>query len=493
MALQDLHRFPPELLTTAAMAEVDAAAVRLGISILDLMEKAGKAVADAVPFRAPVAVLCGPGNNGGDGYVAARHLAASGMAVAIFAERPPTPGSPAAEQAARTGLPIRPLSDFTPHAGTIIIDALYGAGLSRPIRGAEAESLSRAARSGAFVVAVDMPSGLSGDTGCATGPVLRANRTVTFFRTKPGHWLEPGRHLCGRLVLAHIGLAPAHLPRIPADPPLSLNGPALWRAALPPPGPAIHKFGKGHVLVLSGPEFRTGAARLSALAALHSGAGLVTLAGEAAALRIHAAHLSAVMLAELAGPDAMPDLLARGRFSAAVIGPAAGTGPETRKALAVLMEAGLKLVIDADAITALQGQPEWLAPRNRGGAVLTPHAGEFTRLFGLSEAGSKVETTRAAAVRSGCIVVHKGPDTVIAAPDGRAAINISGGPELATAGSGDVLAGIIAAHLAAGMAPFEAACAGVYRHAATGQRLGPGLTADRLAEAIAPLGRGSAG
>ena len=264
MALRDPRLFPPELLSNAAMARADASAVRRGIPILDLMEKAGRAVADAVPFHAPVAVLCGHGNNGGDGYVAARHLASDGLDVTIFARRMPEPGSAAAEMAARAGCPIRPLIEFQPQARTIIIDALYGAGLSRPIEGEEAAAIARACASGAFIVAVDVPSGLSGDTGQATGPVLPADRTVTFFRTKPGHWLQPGRRLCGTLLLAQIGLDQVDLPADPAEPPLSINGPTLWKAVLPARNPEIHKFRKGHVLVMSGPEFRTGAARLAA-------------------------------------------------------------------------------------------------------------------------------------------------------------------------------------------------------------------------------------
>ncbi|MCZ8374111.1 MAG: NAD(P)H-hydrate dehydratase [Beijerinckiaceae bacterium] len=494
MALRDLRLFPPELLSNAAMALADASAARRGVPVLDLMERAGRAVADAVPFRAPVSVLCGPGNNGGDGYVAARLLAAEGLDVSIFADHPPKPGSPSAEMAARAGCAGYALSAFRPHAGMIVIDALYGAGLSRAIEGEAAAAIARASISGAFIVAVDVPSGLSGDTGQVTGPVLPADRTVTFFRTKPGHWLQPGRQLCGALILARIGLDPVDVPAQPAHLPLWLNGPWLWRTTVPDPGPEAHKFRKGHVLVISGSEFRTGAARLSALAALHAGAGLVTLAADAAALRVHAAHLSAIMLAEIeqgmGDEGGLRTLLTRSRFSAALIGPAAGIGPETRRNLALLLEAGLPAVIDADAITALANQPEWLAARSRAGAVLTPHAGEFIRLFGEHLAGSKVDITRSAAHRSGCVVVHKGPDTVIAAPDGRAVLNVTGGAELATAGSGDVLAGIIAAHLGAGLPPFEAAAAGVYRHAEAGRRLGRGLTADLLATAVPPLRSG---
>lgn len=485
--------FPPErcswarrLLTTAEMAKVDAAAERLGPGVIALMDQAGKAVADAVPFHAPVAILCGPGNNGGDGYAAARYLLRDGLPVTLHADTPPKPGSAAAHHAA--GLAVRPMADFHPKAGMIVIDALFGAGLKRAVEGAAAAALVRAAGSGAFVIAVDVPSGLDGDTGHPTGPVLPANRTVTFFRTKPGHWLQPGRALCGDVLLADIGLSEHHCAEIGPEQ-LSLNGPGLWREDVPASLVNGHKFGKGHVLVVSGPALRTGAARLSATAALHAGAGLVTLCGDAAAMAEQAHHVTAIMLRAICQPEDLAGLMRDARIRACVVGPAAGTGAETLARLDQVLAAGVPAVIDADAITALGGQPEWLAARNRAGAVLTPHAGEFERLFG-PETGagqSKVERARAAARRSGSVVVFKGADTVIAAPDGRAAINANAGPELATAGSGDVLAGIIAANLARGMPPFPAAAAGVHAHAEAGKRLGPGLVADRLAEAIRPV------
>lgn len=478
-----------DLLSNGEMARIDAAAEAVGIPVVTLMERAGQAVADAVPYRAPVAVLCGPGNNGGDGYVAARRLAADGLAVTVHAETPPRPGSAAAHHAGLWHGPVLTLEAFRPQPRSLVIDALYGAGLNRPLAPAEGAALARARAAGCFVVAVDVPSGLSGDTGQADPATIAAARTVTFHCFKPGHWLQPGRTLCGDLRLVDIGLAAAD--RQAAIPRRAFrNAPALWRACTAPTPVDAHKFSRGHVLVVSGPAFRSGAARLAAQAALHAGAGLVTLAGDPAALAVHASHLTAVMLAPAEDSGDLARLLAEGRHAAAILGPAAGLEATTRDKLAVLLEAGLPVVIDADAITMLAGDPAWLAARNHAGAVLTPHEGEFRRLFGPklgAESGlSKLERARQAASMAKSVVVLKGPDTVIAAPDGRAAINTNAGPELATAGSGDTLAGIIGALLGQGWPPFEAAAAGVYWHGAAGAWLGPGLTADELAGALAP-------
>lgn len=480
---------PLDLLSNAEMARVDAAAEAVGIPVVTLMERAGRAVADAVPYRAPVAVLCGPGNNGGDGYVAARRLAAEGLAVTVHAETPPRPGGAAAHHAALWQGPVLTLEAFRPQPRSLVIDALYGAGLNRPLAPAEGAALARARAAGCFVVAVDVPSGLSGDTGQADPATIAAARTVTFHRFKPGHWLQPGRALCGDLRLVDIGLAAAD--RQAAIPRLAFrNAPALWRACAAPTPVDGHKFSRGHVLVVSGPAFRSGAARLAAQAALHAGAGLVTLAGDPAALAVHANHVTAIMLAPADDSGDLARLLAEGRHAAAILGPAAGLEATTRDKLAVLLEAGLPVVIDADAITMLAGDPAWLAARNHAGAVLTPHEGEFRRFFGpklSAESGlSKLERARQAASLAKSVVVLKGPDTVIAAPDGRAAINTNAGPELATAGSGDTLAGMIGALLGQGWPPFEAAAAGVYWHGAAGAWLGPGLTADELAGALAP-------
>jgi ADP-dependent NAD(P)H-hydrate dehydratase / NAD(P)H-hydrate epimerase len=502
--IDPLRDAPDEILTTVETAAVDGAAVESGISIDRLMQAAGRAVAEVVsaahPMTTSIAVLCGPGNNGGDGYVAARVLADQGYAVDVFAGRKPKQGA-VVYAAARWGERVRPLLEFQPQSDSVVIDALYGAGLSRPILGEEAEAVSRLQRSGASIIAIDVPSGLNGDTGQPLGPCVQASRTVTFFRMKPGHLLWPGRGLCGKVTVADIGLTPDHLARA-AAPQLFLNAPKLWRHLLPSPSREAHKYTRGHCLVVSGTELQTGASRLAAIAALNNGAGAVTIAGARDALRIHAAHVTAIMLREAASPEAFADLIGEKLFAAVVIGPAAGVGGPTLARVMAARCSSLPLVLDADALTSLAGHLQRFRDVDRPSrpCVMTPHAGEFSRLFGL-ELGqdpgfaalpetlqqSKVEQARAAARLSDAVVVFKGIDTVIVSADGRAAINVNAGPELATAGSGDVLSGLIGAHLACGMPAFEAAAAAVWLHGALGAETGAGLTADRLAAQVRPL------
>jgi ADP-dependent NAD(P)H-hydrate dehydratase / NAD(P)H-hydrate epimerase len=491
---------PQPLLTTAEMTAVDAAAVASGLSIDTLMAAAGKAVADATPYGQPIAILCGPGNNGGDGYIAACVLRERGADVKVFASGPPRGAGAASRAASLWQGPVHTLADFLPSRDMIVIDALYGAGLTRPIYGAAASAIARLNASGAKVIAVDIPSGLDGDSGQTLGPVVRADRTVTFFRAKPGHYLWPGRALCGELIITDIGLDETHVARI-ASPSIFRNAPALWWPVAPQLAADAHKYQRGHCLVISGPELQTGASRLSAQAALNAGAGAVTLAGGRESLRVHATHVTAIMLREAKTTAELGAFLAATRFQSGIIGPAAGVSQQTREMIDVLLASGLPLVLDADALTVMVGHLDTLASRaGHAPLVLTPHAGEFGRLFAeplATEAVyaalpqslrvSKIEMARAAARLIKGVVVFKGIDTVIADGDGRASINCNGGPELATAGSGDVLAGLIGAHLAQGMPAFEAAAAAVWLHATCGAAYGTGLTADRLVNIIRPL------
>ena len=451
-----------ELLTVAQMR---AAEMSHG-DLFGLMHRAGEAVAVAaaamVPAAARIAVLCGPGNNGGDGFVAGRALREAGFVVTLglLGERSALRGD-AARAAALWDGPVQPA--VVPAGAALVVDALFGAGLNRAPAGEAATLIAAVNASGVPVLAVDVPSGLDADTGLATGACIQASRTITFHRRKPGHLLLPGRGLCGAVVVADLGLA-----ETPGT--LHANTPALWAAAWPGHAADTHKFRRGACLVWSGPEFATGAARLAAQAALRVGAGIVTLMGEAPALRAHAAHVTAILLAE---NTALAAHLADPRLGACIIGPGAGRGPATRDAALAMLRAGHATVLDADALTSLASRP---IP---GRAVLTPHEGEFRTLFP-DLTGPRLERTRAATRACGQVVLLKGPDTVIAAPDGRAAINENAPHWLATAGSGDVLAGIIGGLLAQGMPCFEAACAGVWLHGAAGTECGPCLTADDL-------------
>ncbi len=445
-----------------------------------------------LPTGGRALVLCGPGNNGGDGFVAARLLAEHGYAVdlRLLGDRGALTGDVALAAGSWTG-PVGPVFSGELPPCDLVIDALFGAGLSRDLDG-DARALVEAVNAGGHpVLAVDIPSGIDGDTGAVRGAAIRATETVTFVTLKPGHLLQPGRSLCGPLNVADIGTGPAALEAglAACRAPLDRNGPDLWATAFPRLTGASHKYTRGHALVLSGPATKTGAARLAARGALRIGAGLVTIASPPGALAENAAHLTAIMLRSCETADDLDDLLTDERLNVVLAGPGLGAGEPTRERVAVAASAGRGLVLDADALTSFSGQARLLAAHLEDGAaraVLTPHAGEFARLFegtpAMAEGADKVARARAAASLTGAVVVFKGADTVIASPDGRAAINDHGSPYLGTAGSGDVLAGLIAGLMAQGMEPFEAAAAAVWLHGDAGLRHGPGLIAEDIPE-----------
>ncbi len=484
------------LLTPEQMYRADALAVQSGVSSLTLMENAGRAVAAAVVARfakRPVLVLCGPGNNGGDGFVVARLLKDRGWAVqlALFGAVEKLKGDAAAMAARWNGQIAAGVLSAVDGAG-LIVDALLGAGLDRDIEG-PLKTLIEALNAGeARVISIDVPSGIDGASGAIRGVAVHADLTVTFFRKKPGHVLLPGRLRCGKLIVADIGIPQSVLAALSST--AFENSPALW--TLPQLKADGHKYARGHCLVVSGGALHTGASRLAATAALRSGAGLVTVAGVSDALLVHAAHLTSVMLAEASDATGLAILLADRRKNAVIIGPAAGIGVATRAKVLAAMQAGAATVLDADALSSFSDAPETLfdaITANRGRPViLTPHDGEFERIFAGIE-GPKIDRARTAAAKSGAVIVLKGGDTVIASPDGRVAVNTSAPATLATAGSGDVLSGIVGGLLAQGLAGFEAAAAAVWLHGEAAHIFGkPGLIAedlpDLLPEALARLG-----
>ncbi len=471
------------LLTPLEMNAADRQAIAGGISGVRLMEAAGHAVADAVQARwtkRPVTVLCGPGNNGGDGFVVARLLAMAGWSVrlGLLGERDSLSGDAAHHAALWTGA-VAPLAPDLLHGAELVIDALFGAGLSRPVDGVAARVIAELIHLGVPVCAIDVPSGLDGATGAISGIAAPAELTVTFFRKKPGHLLLPGRALCGDLIVADIGIPDDVLAVL--RPTLHENGPELWLACYPFPALDGHKYQRGEVLVLGG-ETMTGAGRLSAQGALRAGAGLVTLAAPKAAWEIYAAALTCVIVRRFDGAVEFDALLADHRRNAIVIGPGAGTGSATRHCVTSALATKRAVVLDADALTSFAEQPDLLFDAIRGPCVLTPHDGEFGRLFAAK--GDKLARARTAAVTSNAVVLLKGADTVIAAPDGRTVINTNAPPELATAGSGDVLSGFIAGLLAQGMDAFGAACAGAWLHGEAGRAIGLGLIASDLPDAL---------
>lgn len=505
-----------ELLTTTQMAKADRLAAESGVPTLDLMENAGRSVADvAVKMaselhrpNARIVVLCGPGNNGGDGFVAARHLRDRGFDVRVFllGERTALKGD-AAEMARRWPLPLRPASVDVLQSMNIVIDGLFGAGLSRPLEGVAAELVKSVNASGIPVIAIDVPSGLNGTTGEHSGPVIQAQKTVTFFRKKTGHLLMPGRTLCGDVIVAQIGIPDRVLETV--KPTIHENGSQLWLKSFPWPKNGGHKYDRGHAVVVTGPAQQTGATRLGARGALRIGAGLVTMVGSATATAVNAAHLTAIMVRIVEGQTALAEFLKDSRRNAVLIGPGASVGADTAAEVLAVLKSSAAAVLDADALTSFVAKGDD-AVRAEGGmgflarngdeeispdtlfaaikersapVVVTPHEGEFKRLFGELQ-GSKVDRACAASAKSGAIVILKGTDTVISAPDGRCVINANAPPWLATAGSGDVLAGFVLGLLAQHMPAFEAACAAVWLHGECARRFGIGLIAEDLPEML---------
>jgi hydroxyethylthiazole kinase-like uncharacterized protein yjeF len=483
-----------ELLSNAEMAQADGLAIAGGVASMELMDRAGHAVADHLlthyPRASRIAVVAGTGNNGGDGFVAARALAAAGREVCVLfvGERAKATGA-AAEAAKRWSGPTEAASPDALRGAEVVVDALFGAGLDRPIAGLAEAMVEAMNASGSPIVAADLPSGISGTSGEVMGVAVNAARTVTFFRRKPGHVLLPGRLHCGPVHVADIGIPPSVLGRV--RPQTFLDGPDLWRDAFPVPKVDGHKYSRGHTVVVSGNAAHTGAARLAARGALRAGGGLVTLASPADALTINATASLAVMVREVNGAVELALLLGDKRLNSVVLGPGGGVGAPMRAMVLAALAGERSVVLDADALTSFADQPAELfagiKERSRP-VVLTPHAGEFARLFKTSPeilaGGSKCDRARNAAARSGAVVLLKGADTVVAAPDGRAAVADNAPPWLATAGAGDVLAGFVAGLLAQGMPAFEAAAAAVWLHGEAGNEAGPGLIAEDLPEAL---------
>ena len=487
-----------ELLATTEMARADRLAVAGGVSAMELMENAGAAVArqarSMLGTAGRIAILCGRGGNGGDGFVAARLLAEAGYRVRLYllGTRDVLGGATQVMADRWTGK-IEPLAAFVPPEADLIIDGLFGAGLSRAVEGEAAIAIGAANASGVAILAIDVPSGVWGDSGHLRGVAITATQTITFFRRKPGHLLLPGRELCGRVSVADIAIPSAVLDQI--KPQTWANEPGLWGPLLPSPKHGHHKYHRGHGVVVSGPVHATGAARLGARGALRIGAGLVTVASPLDAVAVNASQLTAIMVAPFDGPRGLGSILSDARRNAVLIGPGSGVTIGTRLLVQVALEFEAAVVIDADGLISFtldqddEAEPvvnhlfALIKEDPARPVVITPHEGEFAKLFP-DLVGSKLERARAASVRSGAVVVLKGADSVIAAPDGRAAINANAPAWLATAGSGDVLAGFIMGLLAQGMPDFEAACAAVWMHGASASAFGPGLIAEDLPKGL---------
>ena len=493
-----MNKLPPiphaaAVLTTAEMYAADAAAAQAGIPSLRLMEAAGGQTAREIRqcwTRRRTSVLCGPGNNGGDGFVIARLLKKAGwpVRVGLLGKMDSLKGD-AAANAARwlaDGGRVEPLAPDLVMWSSLAVDALFGAGLSRPLVGMAREMVEIITDTGLPCAAVDVPSGVSGDTGAVVGGedgiAPQCDLTVTFFRPKPGHLLCPGRDLCGDLVVVDIGIPDSVLDDI--QPQTAVNGPDLW--SIPVPGTGDHKYTRGHTVVF-GSTLMSGAACLAAAAARRAGSGLVTVAAPLEAAPVYGNGAPGVMFHAVEPDEAVTAVLSDVRRNAVLIGPGHGVGPQTKDRVLAVLRAGRATVLDADALTSFADDAAVLFKAVKActaDVVLTPHDGEFTRLFGSDLASDRLSRARQAAVQSGAVVVLKGSDTVIVAPDGRAAISTGAPPWLATGGSGDVLAGLITGLQAQGMAGWDAACAGAWLHAAAAQAVGRGLVAEDLIDAI---------
>lgn len=483
------------LLTTQQAQALDAEAIRLGVSGETLMESAGKAVAATVadyigtPLEAggTVIILCGPGNNGGDGFVAARHLEEWGYPVSLRCSVLPSALKSDAKRAAdKWHGPVEMMAATGFKDAAAIVDCLFGVGLNKPIEG-ELEAIVEAVNDAeTFVLAVDVPSGLSADTGLPIGPCIEAGATVTFNFKKVGHVIVPGRYLSGgnsNIIVSDIGVPDKAFSAIKTRE--YENIPDFWGTNFPFSGPQSHKYERGHMLVLGGKEPTLGASRLASLAGLRVGAGLVTLAAPTETYPVQASSLMDVMVRRFDSTFGFLGIVNDPRIKAVLIGPGAGLGEKT---VDLVKQVGAKkkhLVLDADALASLVNRVDIIHDLKSPEIVLTPHEGEFVKLFPKFDFNEdRLGAVRKAAKSTDTVVVLKGVSTVVAAPDGRVTIATNAPSWLSVGGTGDVLSGMICGLMTQGMPSFEAASAGVWLHGEAGMAAGRGLIASDLLNVI---------
>ncbi len=476
-----------KVFSTATCYQADRAAIDRGRLGVDLMEAAGSGIAEQIFSEfspCPVQVFCGPGANGGDGYVVARHLYEAGWPVflTVCAKTVPATDADKMEQALPSGVSITG-TEISCNIG-LIVDCIFGAGLKRPISGELAELVNHINAHPAKVVSADLPSGIFGDNGKVSPPAIKADMTVTFECLKPAHVLEPARSQCGKIKVIAIGFPDGLLDNF--DPVAIVNQRNLWPEIPKAPEAVTHKHSRGRLLVMCGGALHTGAARLAARAGLRIGAGWVTLAGSKKSMQVCAAHETSVVLLARDRGEPVSSLLQAQNPDCIIIGPAGGVGKDMRRDVLELLAHNKPTVLDADALSSFADDPDTLFDACHSNTVLLPHEGEFARLFGQlgSEFGNKIERVQAAARLAGCTLLLKGADSVMATASGRIVVNTHTSGWLASLGSGDVLAGMVAGLMAQGHRGFEALCAAVWMHGELGRRLGPGLIAEDLPKAI---------
>ncbi len=484
-----MHQFQPsEILTNVEMAKADRLAIEGGVESFALMLNAGQAVVQEATqafSHSRALILCGPGNNGGDGFVIGRLLREKGWSVRMACMIPADAlKGDAARACTEWSGDVEGFDDLLVAPDELVVDAVFGTGLSKALEGPVVGAFERVREAGANVVAVDIPTGVDGDTGAADPHTLQADLTVTFFRKQLGHVLMPGMAWCGMVAVHNIGIPYAVLPRLEIQ--TNENMPDHWLPHIRPKTFFDNKYTYGHAIVFGGPRM-TGAACLAAHAALRTRVGMCTIVGDEGAADVYRSYLPNLIYEPYAGPEDFPAHLQDERRNAALIGPGAGRdNPEgLRQAVLGACAAGddKTIIVDADALNVFEDSREDLYKALRENCIITPHEGEFVRIFPDLK-GNKLDRAKEAAKIAGCVVLLKGPDTVIAAPDGRSAVNTNAPPVLATAGSGDVLAGVITGLAAQRLEPFYAACAGAWIHGETGYLYGPGLMASDLPDLI---------
>jgi len=481
----------PAILSIAQMQQADQITITSGVSSYTLLNNAGAAVFSAIESDLSrddrILIACGTGNNGGDGLVLANLLLADYYNVTVALCSPQDALSEDAKKAL-SELPkqaVIRMQDVDLKAYSLVVDALLGAGMDRPVDGDWAKWIDDINSSDAKVIAIDIPTGIDGNTGQVLGTAIRADKTVTFFLKKPGHLLLPGREFVGELHVGQIGIEDNVLNEL--RPNVFENTPLLWQSGLAKPDASAHKYSRGHCVVLAGGIATTGAARLAARAALRTGSGLVTVACRAGSTAVTAAHLTTEMLRVVDTPAALEQLLADRRITSVLLGPGLGIHQATRAMVQVALEHASSVVLDADALSVFESDPDVLftmIQRSSARVVITPHQGEFNLLFGddehISAQESKTDKALEAAKKVNCVVVYKGADTVIASASGDAVINGNAPAWLATAGTGDVLAGTVSGWLAQGMDAFDSACAACWVHGEAATLFGPGLIASDI-------------